>query len=82
MQIYKYITIDPKICHGKPCFKGTRVLVHTVLEMLASGETPEEILEDAYPQLTKRHIEAALRYAAHTAQEGHIVSLMPHAVSR
>jgi uncharacterized protein (DUF433 family) len=82
MQISKYITIDPKICHGKPCFKGTRILVYTVLEMLASGETQEEILKDAYPQLTKRHIEAALGYAAHTAQEGRIVSLMPHAIAR
>ena len=50
--------------------------------MLASGETAEEILKNAYPQLTKKHIEAALGYAAHAAQEGRIVSLIPHATSR
>ena len=50
--------------------------------MLASGETAEEILENAYPQLTKKHIASALAYAAHTAQEGRIVSLIPHAISR
>lgn len=73
MNLNKYIYIDPAICHGKPCFKGTRVMVYLTLEMLASGETPEEIITKAFPQLTKKHIEAALAYAAHIAKEGHSV---------
>lgn len=58
------ITVDPNIAHGKPCFKGTRIMVHLVLEMLAAGETPEKITTEAYPQLTLQHIEAALQFAA------------------
>ena len=75
MKIANYITIDPHICHGKPCFKGTRIMVYLVLEMLAARETPEEIIENAYPQLTLKHIEAALEYAAQMAQEGHMVKI-------
>jgi uncharacterized protein (DUF433 family) len=80
MSIKNYITTDSGICHGKPCFKGTRVMVYMVLEMLADGETSEEIIKNAYPQLTKKHIEAALLYAAHMAKAGHIVEA--HAVSK
>ena len=49
-------------------------MVHLVLELLAAGDTPEEIIREAYPMLTKRHIEAALLYAAHTAQEGRVLA--------
>ena len=75
MKIANYITIAPHICHDKPCFKGTRIMVYLVLEMLAARETPEEIIENAYPQLTLKHIEAALEYAAQMAQEGHMVKI-------
>ena len=59
-------------------------MVYLVLEMLAAGETPEDILKNAYPQLTHKHIEAALQYAADMAQQGHIVKLTSqrHAISR
>ena len=50
-------------------------MVYLVLEMLAGGETPEEIIQNAYPQLTLKHIEAALEYAALMAQEGHLVKV-------
>ena len=50
-------------------------MVYLVLEMLAGGETPEEIIQNAYPQLTLKHIEAALEYAALMAQEGHLVKI-------
>ncbi|MBU4141525.1 DUF433 domain-containing protein, partial [Patescibacteria group bacterium] len=53
--INKYIVANPSICHGKPTFKGTRIMVYLILEMLASGETIEEILED-YPALDREHI--------------------------
>jgi len=48
-------------------------MVYLVLEMLANGESPEDIIKNAYPQLTKKHIEAALHYAAHMAKAGHMV---------
>nr|VFJ74199.1 MAG: Uncharacterized conserved protein, DUF433 family [Candidatus Kentron sp. FM]VFJ74538.1 MAG: Uncharacterized conserved protein, DUF433 family [Candidatus Kentron sp. FM]VFK21290.1 MAG: Uncharacterized conserved protein, DUF433 family [Candidatus Kentron sp. FM] len=57
------ITIDPAICHGKPCIRGLRYPVETVLEWLASGMTPEEILAD-YEDLEPQDIPAALAYAA------------------
>lgn len=65
MNIANYITIDPKICHGKPCFKGTRIMVYLVLELLEAGIPQEKITgNDYYPQLTKKHIEAVLHYAS------------------
>ncbi|OYT57403.1 MAG: antitoxin [Desulfurococcales archaeon ex4484_217_2] len=60
---FKWIVVDPKICHGKPVFKGTRVLVSDVLEMLAEGMTVDEILEE-YPQLNREMILEALALAA------------------
>jgi len=65
MDIADYIGVDPNICHGKPCFKDTRILVYLVLELLEAGVPTEEIIGDNYyPQLTRKHIEAALHYAA------------------
>ena len=63
IQINKYIVADSEICHGKPTFKGTRVMVWQVLEMLEDGASFEEIFE-AFPSLTKEHVRAALQYAA------------------
>jgi len=60
---FRWIITDPKICHGKPIFKGTRVLVSDVLEMLAEGMTIDEILEE-YPQLSKEMILEAIALAA------------------
>jgi uncharacterized protein (DUF433 family) len=57
------ITIDPMICHGKPCIRGLRYPVETVLEWLASGMTIDEILSD-YEDLTREDILAVLSYAA------------------
>lgn len=68
MNIANYITVNPLVCHGKPCFKGTRIMVYLILEMLAAGETAEQIVKEAYPQLTKKHIEAALLFSAKTAE--------------
>ncbi len=60
---FRYIIVDSRICHGKPVFRGTRVLVSDVLELLASGWNVEDILEE-YPQLNEEMIREALRYAA------------------
>ncbi len=62
MQIEERIAIDPEICHGKPRIKGTRIMVSIILEWLEAGKNFEEILE-AYPQLEKEDISAAIRFA-------------------
>ena len=62
-EINEYIVADSEICHGKPTFKGTRVLVSDIVELVAAGESVEEILE-SYPSVTKEMIREALEYAA------------------
>ncbi|MCC5863425.1 MAG: DUF433 domain-containing protein [Gammaproteobacteria bacterium] len=57
------ITVDPDKCGGRPCIRGLRIRVIDVLELLAAGETPEEILA-AYPYLEPDDITASLLYAA------------------
>jgi len=61
------ITIDPAVCHGKACIKGTRVMVSVVLDNLGAGETPEQIAA-AY-RLAPEDIQAVLLYAAELAKE-------------
>jgi uncharacterized protein (DUF433 family) len=56
------IQIDPKICHGKPVIRGTRVLVSTILGALSGGDTAETVLQD-YPGITGDDIAAALEFA-------------------
>ncbi len=65
------ITTNPEICHGKPCIRGLRYPVQTVLEWLASGMTVAEILDD-YPDLEGDDIYAALAYAARLAQTNRV----------
>jgi uncharacterized protein (DUF433 family) len=78
--INSYITSDVQIAHGKPVFSGTRIMVYLVLEMLASGESAESII-DSYPALTKEHIAAALSFASQTPEmRGSFISFR-HAVS-
>ena len=66
MDLPAHIEIRSDVMMGKACLKGTRVPVYLVLEKLGAGETTEQILA-AYPQLTKDHISAALKYAARLA---------------
>jgi len=66
--MFKRISTNPNICHGKPCIKGTRVPVHVVLDLLAAGETVENILK-AYPQIEKEDVQECLLYAARLASE-------------
>lgn len=63
-----FITVDPRIMHGAVCFEGTRIPVSVVLDNLADGATPEEILGQ-YPGLRPEHIPAALGYVADLARE-------------
>ena len=65
----QYIHADPKICFGKPVFQGTRIPVHIILDLLESGILSQEIVSrDYYPQLSVKHIQAALHYASMLAQ--------------
>lgn len=61
------ITIDPLICHGKPCIRGLRYPVEAILELLSSGMTEKEILAD-YEDLEHEDILAVLTYAARLSQ--------------
>jgi uncharacterized protein (DUF433 family) len=60
---WKYISVNPKICGGKPCFRDTRIPVVTVLNYLAAGDSVETVLK-CYPDLTKKHVQEALALAA------------------
>ena len=62
------ISIDPNVCFGKPCIRGTRIWVALLLDLLAAGSTLEEILAD-YPQLQRDDLFAALAYAAEMTRE-------------
>lgn len=66
------ITVDPAVCHGKPCIKGTRVMVSVVLDNIAAGDTTEQIVTTY--RLAKEDVQAALQYAAELARE-RVVSL-------
>ncbi|OGM31032.1 hypothetical protein A2630_03115 [Candidatus Woesebacteria bacterium RIFCSPHIGHO2_01_FULL_44_10] len=70
--INKYIVADPRVCHGKPTFAGTRVMVWQILEMLAAGESAQDILEE-YPTLSQEHIRAALEYAGSLTKENYVI---------
>lgn len=69
------ISVNPQVCFGKPCIKGTRIWVSLLLDFIAAGTTFEEILEN-YPQLTKEDILAAVAYGAAMSREN-FVELQP-----
>lgn len=62
------ITTDPAVCHGKACVKGTRIMASVVLDNLAAGLLPEDILR-LYPTLRREDITAVMAYAAELARE-------------
>jgi uncharacterized protein (DUF433 family) len=66
--VFQRITVDPKVCGGKPCIRGLRFPVSRLLGLLAAGETPEAILR-SYPYLEREDIQEALRFAALLADE-------------
>jgi uncharacterized protein (DUF433 family) len=68
-----YIVVDPEICHGRACIRGTRVMVSVVLDNIAAGVSVDEILE-SYPSLSSQAIQAALAYAAELTRE-RVISL-------
>jgi uncharacterized protein (DUF433 family) len=62
------ISVDPRICHGQACVKGTRIAVHQIVRMLANGDTVDDLLAE-YPSLTREDVLACLDYAADLAEE-------------
>ena len=62
------ISVDPNVCHGKACIKGTRIMVSVILDNLAEGESVEVLLK-SYPTLKSEDIQATLSYAAELARE-------------
>ena len=75
------ISIDPEICGGKPCIRGTRVWVSLILDFLADGMTEAEVIED-YPYLTHEDILAAIAYAAEAIRKPVAESSMDHTIIR
>ncbi len=65
------ITIDPNVCFGKPCVRGTRIWVSLILDFLANGMTINDVL-DEYPQLVTEDILAAIAYGAEMSRERYI----------
>ncbi len=63
-----FITADPEVCHGKPCIKGTRIMVSVLLDNLAAGVSLDELLK-SYPSLSREAVQAAIAYAADLARE-------------
>ena len=69
--LLKRISIDPKICFGKPCIKGHRIWVSLILDLLADGMESEQILKE-YPGLKIADIQACIAYAAEMARERYV----------
>jgi len=68
MSLFERVTHNPEICHGKPCIKGTRILVSVILDELAAGKNFENIMEQ-YPALSREDIVAAIEYASMLTKE-------------
>lgn len=67
-ELLQRISVDPDVCGGKPCVRGTRIYVATILDGLAEGLTPEQLI-DHYSQLVIDDVRAALAYGALATQE-------------
>ena len=65
------ISVDPQVCFGKPCIRGTRIWVSLLLDFLASGASFDEILED-YPQLSREDLLAAIAYGGEMSRERYV----------
>lgn len=68
MEWKEYITIDPHICHGQACIKGTRIMVSTVLDNLAASTDIDDILK-SYPSLDRNAVISCISYAAELTKE-------------
>jgi uncharacterized protein (DUF433 family) len=66
--MFERISVNPNVCHGQPCIKGTRIMVWLILAYLANGDSIEDVLQ-AYPQLTREDVLESLKYAAEVTRE-------------
>jgi len=71
--MHEWIVVDPTICAGKPTIRGTRIMVKNILGMMAGGYTLERIL-DAYPELSREMVQAALEYAMKVIDEEKVLA--------
>ncbi len=71
----EHITVDPAVCHGKACLRGTRVMASVILDNLAAGVSIDEVM-DSYPSVTRESILAAVAYAADLARD-RVIELAP-----
>ena len=69
------ITVNPEICHGKPTIRGSRIMVKTILEYLAAGDTPEVII-DFHSWLTLEDVTACIRFAASLMDNKYTIKLV------
>ncbi len=76
-ELLKRISVDPEICFGKPCIRGHRIWVSLILDLLASGLSVEEVL-DQYPQLSREDVLACIAYGAEMSREHLIEVLAEH----
>jgi uncharacterized protein (DUF433 family) len=65
------IAIDPNVCFGKPCIKGTRIWVSLILDLLATGMTTEDVLKE-YPHLEEADVRAAIAYGAEISRDRYV----------
>lgn len=70
-QLLQRVSIDPNVCFGKPCIRGTRIWVSLILDLLASGMSEAEVVAE-YPQLASEDIRAAIAYGAEMARERYV----------
>lgn len=70
-EVLQRISIDPKVCFGKPCIRGHRIWVSLILDFLAGGWTISQVLEN-YPGLEEADVYACLAYAAEMARERYV----------
>ena len=70
-ELLRRISVDPNVCFGKPCIRGTRIWVALLLDLLASGVSEEDLLRE-YPQLTRDDIRAAIAFGAEMTRERYV----------
>ncbi len=70
-ELLQRISVDPNVCFGKPCIRGTRIWVSLILDLLASGLSEADVLKE-YPQLQPEDIRAAMAYGAEMARERYV----------
>lgn len=70
--MFERISVDPQVCSGKPCIRGTRVMIKNILGMIAGGYSVERVME-AYPELTRADIAEALEYATEVIDEEKVI---------